>query len=79
MMNAELLGPLLLINGQSWGSSKVLILSQLLSSSSCVWIAPPVERGKHASKGGGHMPHMASVPQSTLSLQDICHLALHLG
>lgn len=80
MMDAELLGPLLLINGQSWGSSKVSMLSQLLSASSCcVWTAPPAERGKHASKGGGHMPHVASVPQNILSLWDICHLASHLG
>lgn len=75
-MDAELLGPLLLMNGQSWGSSKVLMLSQLLSASSCcVWIASPAERWKHASEGGGHMPHVASVPQSPLSLWEICHLA----
>lgn len=78
--DAELLGSLLLINGQSWGSSKVLMLCQLLSASSCcAWIAPPAERGKHASPGGGHMPHTASVPQSTLSLWAICHLASRLG
>lgn len=76
MMDAELLGPLLLMNGQSWGSSKVLMLSQHLSASSCcVWIASPAERWKHASQGGGHMPHVASVPQRPLSLWEICHLA----
>lgn len=76
MMDAGLLGPLLLMNGQSWGSSKVLMLSQHLSASSCcVWIASPAERWKHASQGGGHMPHVASVPQSPLSLWEICCLA----
>lgn len=39
MMDAELLGPLLLINSQSWGSSKVLLSLLLSASSSCVWMA----------------------------------------
>lgn len=72
-MDAELLGLLLLINGQSWGSSKVLLSLLLSASSCCVWMAQQRE-------GSTLVREVAtSVPQSTLSLWDVCHLPLYLG